>query len=107
MVLGKMHGIDGAVEQGRNLRGQTKRHDGIRAAFGNCKNGFVQASPPSTTPANYRHCTLRQRPASAGARDDCPLHFSMGCFSGEYVLGRSEEHTSELQSPCNLVCRLL
>src|SRR5256885_7613691 len=23
------------------------------------------------------------------------------------VLNRSEEHTSELQSPCNLVCRLL
>src|SRR2546426_9351012 len=25
----------------------------------------------------------------------------------EARLGRSEEHTSELQSPCNLVCRLL
>src|SRR6266446_10556445 len=24
-----------------------------------------------------------------------------------FVDGRSEEHTSELQSPCNLVCRLL
>src|SRR5256885_10882516 len=24
-----------------------------------------------------------------------------------HLLGRSEEHTSELQSPCNLVCRLL
>src|SRR5256885_10525734 len=24
-----------------------------------------------------------------------------------YLMGRSEEHTSELQSPCNLVCRLL
>src|SRR5256885_8124029 len=24
-----------------------------------------------------------------------------------YVAERSEEHTSELQSPCNLVCRLL
>src|SRR2546426_2948219 len=24
-----------------------------------------------------------------------------------FLLGRSEEHTSELQSPCNLVCRLL
>src|SRR2546426_7484303 len=23
------------------------------------------------------------------------------------TIGRSEEHTSELQSPCNLVCRLL
>src|SRR3989454_9642271 len=29
--------------------------------------------------------------------------------AGEWLLvtGRSEEHTSELQSPCNLVCRLL
>src|ERR1039457_2836814 len=28
--------------------------------------------------------------------------------AGRYwSLGRSEEHTSELQSPCNLVCRLL
>src|ERR1022692_4244946 len=26
---------------------------------------------------------------------------------GTRVTGRSEEHTSELQSPCNLVCRLL
>src|SRR5256885_12824112 len=26
---------------------------------------------------------------------------------GMRVLSRSEEHTSELQSPCNLVCRLL
>src|SRR5256885_9986424 len=24
-----------------------------------------------------------------------------------WLIGRSEEHTSELQSPCNLVCRLL
>src|ERR1039457_6436033 len=27
--------------------------------------------------------------------------------SGKSIVGRSEEHTSELQSPCNLVCRLL
>src|SRR2546426_7926696 len=26
---------------------------------------------------------------------------------GQRVVLRSEEHTSELQSPCNLVCRLL
>src|SRR2546426_7183775 len=30
--------------------------------------------------------------------------FKTGCFIG---CNRSEEHTSELQSPCNLVCRLL
>src|SRR5256885_13626490 len=27
-------------------------------------------------------------------------------FLGVAGIGRSEEHTSELQSPCNLVCRL-
>src|SRR5256885_3723166 len=31
-----------------------------------------------------------------------------GCtFLIPSMAGRSEEHTSELQSPCNLVCRLL
>src|SRR5256885_2667895 len=29
------------------------------------------------------------------------------CFSCKLPWSRSEEHTSELQSPCNLVCRLL
>src|SRR6266566_10147387 len=33
--------------------------------------------------------------AELGGAGACPRH------------GRSEEHTSELQSPCNLVCRLL
>src|SRR5256885_3638009 len=37
------------------------------------------------------------RAASATAR----------CSSAGSVRERSEEHTSELQSPCNLVCRLL
>src|SRR5256885_8510131 len=31
------------------------------------------------------------------------LEFQLGAD----ILSRSEEHTSELQSPCNLVCRLL
>src|SRR5688500_19928243 len=33
------------------------------------------------------------------------LHLTVCCGSTETM--RSEEHTSELQSPCNLVCRLL
>src|SRR2546426_7620622 len=32
---------------------------------------------------------------------------TLGHTSGDAILKRSEEHTSELQSPCNLVCRLL
>src|SRR6266850_8392433 len=30
-----------------------------------------------------------------------------GCFARHRTEPRSEEHTSELQSPCNIVCRLL
>src|SRR5256885_11517865 len=39
-----------------------------------------------------------------------PSHRGRGGFGGGGVCmaaARSEEHTSELQSPCNLVCRLL
>src|SRR5688500_17727741 len=36
---------------------------------------------------------------------DVPMYFSYR--NGDYIDLRSEEHTSELQSPCNLVCRLL
>src|SRR2546426_5403193 len=43
------------------------------------------------------------------ARSDNHIGFRAGgtlVFS-RLIEGRSEEHTSELQSPCNLVCRLL
>src|SRR2546426_12548262 len=33
--------------------------------------------------------------------------FAHGALDSPYPPRRSEEHTSELQSPCNLVCRLL
>src|SRR5688500_19646204 len=35
------------------------------------------------------------------------FHIRTMGFRGEALASRSEEHTSELQSPCNLVCRLL
>src|SRR5256885_9829696 len=46
---------------------------------------------------------------SAGShRPDCgQSNASIRIFNGLVDDRRSEEHTSELQSPCNLVCRLL
>src|SRR5256885_10494641 len=53
---------------------------------------------------------------SVAERDEAPSLFDergradvVGVHGGPHPaeLGRSEEHTSELQSPCNLVCRLL
>src|SRR5256885_6025306 len=47
---------------------------------------------------------IRPPPSSSmpGAR-----RFSTPCAISRGGRNRSEEHTSELQSPCNLVCRLL
>src|SRR2546426_8418166 len=49
--------------------------------------------------------SVRPIPVCDG-RIDLHLEDRIGGIAGA-VAGRSEEHTSELQSPCNLVCRLL
>src|SRR2546426_6838728 len=46
-------------------------------------------------------------PREAGCHDAGPEDAADALVSGETNHQRSEEHTSELQSPCNLVCRLL
>src|SRR5256885_3262507 len=40
-------------------------------------------------------------------RRDNYVYYSCVDFGARLLCVRSEEHTSELQSPCNLVCRLL
>src|SRR2546426_2036965 len=51
-------------------------------------------------------------PSVPQARSHCGLTWQTGAaavvqFRSRRSCDRSEEHTSELQSPCNLVCRLL
>src|SRR6266566_8852606 len=55
--------------------------------------------PPRSTlfPYTTLFRSTRSPSCSAAHRSSCGQSFST----------RSEEHTSELQSPCNLVCRLL
>src|SRR2546426_5109236 len=55
-------------------------------------------NPRSVRKAVQRNMALRVRAQAARPRGRLPLRPSPR---------RSEEHTSELQSPCNLVCRLL
>src|SRR5256885_10068200 len=64
---------------------------------------------PYTTLFRSRHRSPGCRRADAVVpRGDARAHLSdishRLAFAGHH---RSEEHTSELQSPCNLVCRLL
>src|SRR5256885_5839213 len=68
---------------------------------------MIRRPPRSTL---FPYTTLFRSKDGASAKDppnakDQPPSEARG--KGEPKAGRSEEHTSELQSPCNLVCRLL
>src|SRR5256885_9357865 len=52
-------------------------------------------TPSTTASSRHRCCTGRSTPRCGASSWRCA------------PAARSEEHTSELQSPCNLVCRLL
>src|SRR3989475_8663784 len=63
---------------------------------------FARAPPPpsSDRPASGRRCSR------AAPRRACPSR-GPASFHAREIPERSEEHTSELQSQSNLVCRLL
>src|SRR5256885_2563945 len=67
--------------------------------------------PPRSTlfPYTTLFRSHRPRPARAAGASLAPAgrRPQRRAAGGPDVPGRSEEHTSELQSPCNLVCRLL
>src|SRR5256885_4317268 len=66
-------------------------------------------SPSSTTPRTRPRASMpRSRPRTVATTKPCTsTTTSFVPSSTACPPQRSEEHTSELQSPCNLVCRLL
>src|SRR5688500_20399702 len=62
-----------------------------------CRLFFLILQPPSSTLFPYTTLFRSTRPSSPPSPTPRPPR----CWA------RSEEHTSELQSPCNIVCRLL
>src|SRR2546426_8177861 len=71
---------------------------------------MIRRPPRSTL---FPYTTLFRSPSDCLAQKNCgstrPGKGSPACRPHQMQGGRprSEEHTSELQSPCNLVCRLL
>src|SRR2546426_4255557 len=72
---------------------------------------MIRRPPRSTL---FPYTTLFRSPAALdvmSSSNEEPLEFRARCVygtpAGAELERRSEEHTSELQSPCNLVCRLL
>src|SRR5256885_2261464 len=74
----------------------------------------AHAAEPVTTASGLVYESLKEGTgASPKASDTVRVHYrgyfpdTGKDFDSSITRGRSEEHTSELQSPCNLVCRLL
>src|ERR1039457_3970930 len=82
-----------AARHGRGSEGAGARSSDQRAEF------------PRTTRAAGRSAMDLAREPGTGSQVESGQAARIGLCGG-YRLSRSEEHTSELQSPCNLVCRL-
>src|SRR5207244_5862264 len=78
-------------------RGRAKPESENRSVSGGSQRPLT---PRSEAVAPHPHCQGPRLPAPAAGRT------ADGSLSGRYR-PRSEEHTSELQSPDHLVCRLL
>src|SRR3989454_6338570 len=68
--------------------------------------------PPRSTLFPYTTLFRSTLEEAAAALDAVNADYERHCraardIAAAYFDARSEEHTSELQSPCNLVCRLL
>src|SRR6266850_7311115 len=66
----------------------------------------VLSAPPLATEGTERLLSDRQDAVRATGVEQY-WHVAYRLLDEGAVQQRSEEHTSELQSPCNLVCRLL
>src|SRR5256885_15095396 len=65
---------------------------------------MIRRPPRSTL---FPYTTLFRSPLPLSIRAQSPPPQRTNRSSHGWIGLRSEEHTSELQSPCNLVCRLL
>src|SRR5207248_5158632 len=68
---------------------------------------FIRAPAPNDPRKNAREAKVRNRGAAVSNAWRRPPAITMAVPLRTTRLERSEEHTSELQSPYDLVCRLL
>src|SRR2546430_16712890 len=96
--MGPTRGVDGTADHGELAAGKSAGTSRVRAALSLCGHGAAAALPGG----DDRLALRRNQRGPAGAR---PAGGDAAAAPG--APGRSEEHTSELQSQSNLVCRLL
>src|SRR2546426_1745025 len=102
---GRCYGAGGKTKPGRQVR-QCVETLAARLAW-----RMVSAEAPRLCVTVFRRlCSVAARSASESSKMRSiasVIYVIVRCCNELLFNVRSEEHTSELQSPCNLVCRLL
>src|SRR5256885_9386684 len=92
--------IGGGLSVGFNIPGALAQKPGAAVEI----NAWVLIRPDDAIIIRYARSEMGQ-----GSMTSAPMLVAeeLECDWRRVKIERSEEHTSELQSPCNLVCRLL
>src|SRR5690606_41143315 len=92
------------------VAGETRGGEGLKSRDQGLKVPYVNDGPPAGPAGPTRRPSPMPSPTSAGWRSALDRPSGYGACAGptshEHLGARSEEHTSELQSRENLVCRL-
>src|SRR6266446_929135 len=102
-------GTAGTLAELRNVRPdvqEVKVEQGLDQAMQQYRRFLKETPETAMTPEAMRRLADLQLEKQFGIRAGSAKPREMAAPKPAQVLARSEEHTSELQSPCNLVCRL-
>src|SRR2546426_8444581 len=88
------------VRDEAGMHADERQHENRQRTRGNTRTGQQRR-------VGRRIARQDERAVSSGARGGRAETSRTGELRDQRAVKRSEEHTSELQSPCNLVCRLL
>src|SRR2546426_4147326 len=97
-------GIHAVLYHRDAIRGRAAFGQDVPNELGNSDDAIIQHAATEEGP-----CATTEPVRKVARHHDRRNEGETGSGRGDYIVKvmRSEEHTSELQSPCNLVCRLL
>src|SRR5688500_20024698 len=100
--------VASSITDQRTCKNRQDQRDPGRQGNPRCRDDHFPPAGDHVSPARSRRLNAKAEEREPALEQDRVAHTQRRRYDRwPQGVGRSEEHTTELQSPCNLVCRLL